>query len=95
MKYAVDRLCQQNPGVNAVYVDCWEDHSTFQTLYRILDHLEETLDIHRKSTPRDVLLERLKDHDDQPSVVILDEVDQLDDKDLLYDLINLPGSRSS
>jgi Cdc6-like AAA superfamily ATPase len=28
-------------------------------------------------------------------VVILDEVDQLDDKDLLYDLINLPGSRSS
>jgi Cdc6-like AAA superfamily ATPase len=90
VKYAVDRLCQQNPGLNAVYVNCWEDHSAFQTLYRILDHLEGTLDIHRKSTPRDVLLDRLKEHDDEPSVVILDEVDQLDDKDLLYDLINLP-----
>ncbi len=91
VKYAVDQLCQQNPGLNAVYVNCWEDHSPFQTLYRILDQLESTVDIHRKSTPRDVLIDRLRTHDDQPCVAILDEVDQLDEKDLLYDLLNLPG----
>lgn len=41
--------------------------------------------------PRDVLLNRLRTQDDQPCVAILDEVDQFDEKDLLYDLLNLPG----
>lgn len=44
------------------------------------------MDIHRQSTPSDVLLDRLKYRDEQPLLVILDEVDQLEDPDLLYDL---------
>ena len=85
-KFTVDELRQANLDVEGVYVNCWEDHTRFQALYRILDDIERTVDIHRQSTPRDVLLERLREHDSPPCVVIFDEVDQLEDKRMLYDL---------
>lgn len=69
----------------------WEDYSRYKTLYRILEGLNKTVDIHRQSTPTNVLLERLRDYDGPPYVVILDEVDQLHNKDLLYDLYRLRG----
>ena len=89
-KYTVDQFCRETPGVDAVYVNCWEDHSAFQTLYQILDGLEGAADIHRQSTATDVILERLRDYDEKHCVLILDEVDQLDDEEILYDLLNLP-----
>jgi Cdc6-like AAA superfamily ATPase len=89
-KYTVDKFCRENREVDAVYVNCWEDHSPFQTLYRILDELEGAADVHRQSTATDVILERLRDYDDTHCVLILDEADQLDDESLLYDLLNLP-----
>jgi Cdc6-like AAA superfamily ATPase len=89
-KYTVDTLCRENPGVDAVYINCWEDHSPFQTLYRILDALNGATDIHRQSTATDVVLERLREYDEQHCLLLLDEVDQLDDEDILYDLLNLP-----
>jgi Cdc6-like AAA superfamily ATPase len=67
-------------------VNCWEDYTRFKTLYQLLDGVEKTVDIHRQSTPRDVLLDRLRGYTGGPYVVILDEVDQLQDKELLYDL---------
>ena len=89
-KFTVDELHQESLDLDSQYVNCWEDHSRFQVLYRILDGVQSTVDIHRQSTPRDVLLERLREHDGPPCVVTLDEVDQLEDKDLLYDLHRLP-----
>ena len=88
-KFTVTELRQENLDVDRVYVNCWEDHTRFQALYAILDELERTVDIHRQSTPRDVLLNRLRDHDESPCVVIFDEVDQLEDKGILYELNNL------
>jgi Cdc6-like AAA superfamily ATPase len=88
--YTVDQFCQETSEVDAVYVNCWEDHSPFQTLYRILDELEGAADIHRQSTATDVILDRMRDYDEKHCVLILDEVDQLDDEDILYDLLNLP-----
>jgi len=72
-------------------VNCWEDYTRFKTLYRILDGLDKSFDIHRQSTPRDVLLDRLRDYDGPPYVVILDEVDQLEDKRILYELYRTSG----
>jgi len=89
-KFTVNELRQENLDVESVYVNCWEDHTRFKALYRILDEIERTVDIHRQSTPRDVLLERLQEHDEPPCVVIFDEVDQLEDKGILYDLNRLP-----
>ena len=67
-------------------MNCWADYTRFKTLYRVLDGLDQTLDIHRQSTPTDALLDRLYKYDGPPYVVILDEVDQLADVDVLYDL---------
>jgi orc1/cdc6 family replication initiation protein len=89
-QFLVERLREEVVDLNYQYVNCWEDHSRFKTLYRLLDGIDSTVEIHRQSTPKDVLLERLKEHDDTPYVVILDEVDQLEDKSLLYDLYRIP-----
>jgi len=85
-RYTVAQLRENVVDLNHQYVNCWEDYSRFKTLYRILDGIDRTIDIHRQSTPRDELLERLREYDGPHYVVILDEVDQLQDKDILYDL---------
>ncbi|WP_433629603.1 Cdc6/Cdc18 family protein [Halomicrococcus sp. NG-SE-24] len=89
-KFLVEQLREAVVSLNYQYVNCWEDHSRFKALYRLLDGVSQTVDIHRQSTPKDVLLERLRDAGDTPYVVILDEVDQLEDKSLLYDLYRIP-----
>ena len=48
--------------------------------------IQSTIDIHRQSTPTDVLLDRLHDYAGSPYVVILDEVNQLQDTSVLYEL---------
>ncbi|TKX60821.1 AAA family ATPase [Halorubrum sp. ASP1] len=89
-KFLVEQLREAVVALNYQYVNCWENHSRFKTLYRLLDGVGRTVDIHRQSTPKDVLLQRLRDADDTPYVVILDEVDQLEDPSLLYDLYRMP-----
>jgi orc1/cdc6 family replication initiation protein len=85
-RYMTDKLHESVLDLNTQYVNCWEDYSRFKTLYRILEGISQTYDIHRQSTPRDELLERLRGYDGPPYVVILDEVDQLEDKRVLYEL---------
>lgn len=90
-QYALEHLRETVLELNTQYVNCWEDHSRYTALYRILEGINQTFDVHRQSTPTDVLLERLRDYDGPPYVVILDEVDQLQDKDLLYELYRVRG----
>lgn len=87
-RHAVEQLHEEVIDVETAYINCWQDHSRYQCLYRLLDGLDSTLDIHRQSTPEDVIVERLRGLDG-PCVAILDEVDQLEDKRLLYDLYQL------
>ena len=89
-KYTAEQLRQEVLDVEYQYVNCWQNFSEFRTLYRILEGLGKTVDVHRQSTPRDELFERLRRYDGPPCVVILDEADQLDDKRLLYHLHELP-----
>uniref|UniRef100_UPI003EB7C1F6 Cdc6/Cdc18 family protein n=1 Tax=Halorussus sp. AFM4 TaxID=3421651 RepID=UPI003EB7C1F6 len=88
-KYTAEQLRQEVLDVEYQYVNCWQNFSEFRTIYRILEGLRKTVDIHRQSTPRDELFERLRQYDGPPCVVILDEVDQLEDKRLLYHLHEL------
>ena len=89
-RYMADRLQQESLSVETQYVNCWQNYSRFRTVYRVLEGLGKTLDIHRQSTPHDELLERLRQYEGPSCLVILDEVDQLEDKRLLYDLHELP-----
>jgi orc1/cdc6 family replication initiation protein len=89
-RYTVEQLREEVVDVDTQYVNCWEDYTQFKILYRLLDGLNKAYNIHRKSTPHDELLDRLKANIDTHYVVILDEVDQLQDKELLYDLYRIP-----
>ena len=88
-RFALDRLREAVIDLNYQYVNCWRDYNRFRALYRIVEATGPTYDIHRQSTPTDTLLDRLDEYDGPPFVVILDEVDQLQDKDVLYDLYRL------
>jgi orc1/cdc6 family replication initiation protein len=90
-KFVTERLREEVLDVSATYVNCWRNYTRFRALYRILDDLGATIDIHRQSTPHDELIDRLQQHDGARTVVILDEVDQLEDTGVIYNLHSLPG----
>ena len=89
-QFVTERLREEVLDVEATYVNCWRNYTRFRTLYQILDDLGATIDIHRQSTPHDELVDRLQQHDGPRTVVILDEVDQLEDPSVIYDLHSLP-----
>lgn len=88
-RYTVDELRKRLPEIRSVYINCWQEYTRFRVLYSILDDIGRTVDIHR-STPKDELYHQLSDLDDVPTVIVLDEVDQLEDTAVLYDLHRLP-----
>jgi orc1/cdc6 family replication initiation protein len=90
-KFTLDRLRETVLDVNHQYINCWQNYTRFRVLYRILEGVGRTVDVHRQSTPKDELLERVHEYDGPPYVVVLDEVDQLQDKRLLYDLYRTRG----
>lgn len=88
-RMTLDRLQEQVLDVHTAHVDCWLHPNDFRILYKLLESLGTTYDIHR-STPIDELLHRL--HDVQkPYLVVLDEADQIDDPDLLRRLYAIPN----
>jgi len=89
-KFVTERLREEVLDVEATYVNCWRNYTRFRTLYQILDNLGGTIDIHCQSTPHDELVDRLQQYDGPRTVVILDEVDQPEDPNVIYDLHSLP-----
>ena len=89
-QFVTERLREEVLDVEAIYVNCWRNYTRFRMLYQILDNLGATIDIHRQSTPHDELVDRLQQHDGPRTVIILDEVDQLEDPSVIYDLHSLP-----
>ena len=89
-KFVTERLREEVLDVEATYVNCWRNYTRFRTLYQILDDIGATIDIHRQSTPHDELIDRLQQYNGPRTVVILDEVDQLEDPSVIYDLHSLP-----
>ncbi len=90
-RHTVGKLRENLVDIATQYVNCWEDYTRFKALYRVLEGLDRSFDVHRQSTPRDELLDRLRDALADPYVVVLDEVDQLEDKGVLYDLNRTRG----
>lgn len=88
-QFTLQQLRQAVLDIEYQYINCWQNYSGYRVLYRILEGLGKTVDIHRQSTPKDELLERLRQYDGSPCVVILDEADQLEDKRILYHLHTL------
>ncbi len=90
--FMLDELSREAP-VWRCYVNCWQASSRFKILYTLLERMGKLLEIHRKGMPADELLDSLKRMTSQkPLVAVLDEVDQLEDDKVLYDLAMLPNT---
>ncbi len=89
-RYVLEEL-QENSSAKQCYINCWEAPGRFKILYAILERLGQTFSIHRKGMPTDELLDLLKKKlQDEHFVLVLDEVDQLEDDKVLYDILNIP-----
>ncbi|MFP8891820.1 Cdc6/Cdc18 family protein (plasmid) [Natrialbaceae archaeon A-CW2] len=75
--------------VETVEIDCWQNHSRRRALFAILRGLLGSEPVNGETAAPGDLLDRLRDVVDGPTVVMLDEVDQLDDFDVLRDLHGL------
>ena len=92
-RYVAEELSTYSTSILSGYVNCWECSSRFNVLYSILQQFGLALAVHRKGTPTDELMDVLrKKLEKHPSVIILDEADQLEDDKVLYDLTTLPNT---
>lgn len=89
-RYVLRELADEVPTANVGYVDCWVDYTRFRVLERALEAVGKAVDVHRRSTPTDELVGRLRDLD-RPFVLVLDEADQLQEPAALGDLYRVPS----
>lgn len=86
-QFLLDRLADSSDDVHTYAIDCWTNYTYGGCLRRLLEGFQITTE---RSTPKDVLAAQLRDQIDEPFVVILDEVDQLEDDRILYQLYEHP-----
>lgn len=90
--YVIEELSSHTSTLGSAYVNCWKNHSNFKVLYEIVSELGTPLNLHRKGMGTQELLEKLNDiQRKRHSVVILDEVDQLENDKLLYEFSQVPN----
>lgn len=84
-EYVVDELQKHSSEVLAGSVNCWRYPSRFKVYYNLLQELGVNL-IHRTGTPTDELVDKFRSKvSKRPSIIILDEVDQIENERILYD----------
>jgi Cdc6-like AAA superfamily ATPase len=64
-------------NIETRYIHCFDNCSRWSILAEALDEIESTHDLHRTSTPVDVLTSRLHEWTERPYVIVLDEADQV------------------
>ncbi len=83
--YVIDEMQKHSSEVVSGEVNCWRYPSRFKVYYNLLQDLGVNL-IHRTGTPTDELVDRFREKaSKRKTVVILDEVDQIEEERILYD----------
>lgn len=88
-RFVLEELRKQRLDTRTEHIDCWQHHSDFAFLGRLLAGVGRPVGLDERNVPHDQLLQYLREADDQPYVVVLDELDQLDNLDILHDLYNM------
>ncbi|MFQ3275500.1 MAG: orc1/cdc6 family replication initiation protein [Candidatus Nanohaloarchaea archaeon] len=87
--YVVDEMQKYSSEVVSGSVNCWKYPSRFKVYYNILQDLGVNL-IHRTGTPTDELVDKFQSKArKRPTIVILDEVDQIEEERILYDFARM------
>lgn len=76
--------------IETAYVHCVEHCSRWAVLHEVLDAVGSTHDLHRTSTPVDVLTSHLQEWRERPLVVVLDEADQIVSSGIVDDFYGHP-----
>jgi len=86
---AVRELRREVLEVPTAYVNCWKEYTRSGVLDRAAKDLVDAA-VSKKAPARE-LLDTIQSGLNSPSVIILDEVDQLQDKNILYDFHSISG----
>jgi orc1/cdc6 family replication initiation protein len=82
-KYVVEELQKEN-FVQSSYVNCFSEKSRFEIFYELLD---EKITTPRDGTSTEKVVQKFEDKTkEEPTVIIVDEVDQISDDSILYEL---------
>ena len=85
-EYVVEKLREHDSSVTWGSVNCWKNPSRFKVYYELLQDMGQRM-IHRTGTPTDELVDTFEEKiRSRPAVVVLDEVDQIQDEKILYDM---------
>ena len=88
-RYLLEKLAAQATAVETVTVNCWSNHSRYRVLARIVEAVEGPGALahdHATAALQDAL-----EAIETPTVVVLDEADQLDEPEVIYDLYEAPA----
>lgn len=83
-RVVLDQLAE-TADVDTVHVDCWRHHSSVQVYYAVLDAIHDAYAKSPEGQTATALLAALEDALTRPVVVVLDEADQLQDEQALYE----------
>ena len=89
-KYTLNQLQDEAPDIPTQYINCWQDYNKYRTVERLMEGLGEGDAIQSRWMAKDELIVRLREELDRPYIVILDEIDQHQEPEILYDLYTLP-----
>lgn len=88
--YVIDEMQKHSSEVVSGEVNCWRYPSRFKVYYNLLQDLGVNL-IHRTGTPTDELVDKFREKArKRKTVVVLDEVDQIEEERILYDFAREP-----
>jgi orc1/cdc6 family replication initiation protein len=90
-RYLLRALRKERDDLETSYLSCWSNRTRHRVLYALLDDVGSTSDVRRTAVSASELLDRVETAIDGPAVLVLDEVDQLADTEVLYDLYHTPA----
>lgn len=89
--YLLQNLQQESLDVTTLSISCWSTRTRHSVLYNLLTELDAAGSLHPTASSSTELLDRVERVLPSPAVLVLDEADQLEELDVLYDLYHLDG----
>ncbi|MFB6266955.1 MAG: Cdc6/Cdc18 family protein [Halodesulfurarchaeum sp.] len=87
----LDELGERVADLDTHAVSCWSHRTRHRVLYEVLAGFGSVDGLRRTAVAASEVLDRVERTVTGPAVLVLDEVDQLDEPDVLYDLYHVPG----
>jgi cell division control protein 6 len=85
VRHVIQELEEQTDDITTVFVNCWQYNTSYKIFVEICEQLGFKFTQNKKTTELQKVALRLLN--EQPVVIVFDEVDKAEDKDFLYVLV--------